>query len=106
MTIEYHPEADADAHKGIAEYERADPIVAAKFTEALLAAEADIEQRPLQFAVLEDSPVGFEVRERFVNGFPYSVKYLRDSAGVLIVAVAHHRRRPDYWHDRLLNKWQ
>jgi hypothetical protein len=36
-----------------------------------------------------------------VTGFPYSVVYVIRGEVLFIVAVAHHRRRPDYWHSRL-----
>jgi hypothetical protein len=33
--------------------------------------------------------------------FPYSLFYTIDSGDLLILAVAHHRRRPGYWVGRL-----
>lgn len=42
-----------------------------------------------------------ELRRSPVHRFPYSVLYRLDGAGILIVAVAHRRRRPGYWRDRL-----
>ncbi len=42
-----------------------------------------------------------EIRRRVLRRFPYSVVYAVDAEGVLIVAVAHHRRRPGYWAARL-----
>jgi toxin ParE1/3/4 len=33
--------------------------------------------------------------------FPYSVIYSLLEDDVLVVAVAHHRRRPFYWRDRV-----
>ena len=33
--------------------------------------------------------------------FPYSIVYQETADGILIVAVAHHSRRQDYWLDRL-----
>jgi plasmid stabilization system protein ParE len=39
---------------------------------------------------------------RFVmRRFPFSVVYLDDPEFVTIVAVAHSKRRPGYWKDRL-----
>lgn len=36
-----------------------------------------------------------------VEGFPYDIVYFLRGDDVFIVAVAHHRRRPDYWRSRL-----
>jgi hypothetical protein len=33
--------------------------------------------------------------------FPFSVEYLDDPELVTIVAVAHSKRRPGYWKDRV-----
>lgn len=33
--------------------------------------------------------------------FPYSLVYLDEPEFVLFVAVAHHRRHPEYWSDRI-----
>ncbi len=39
---------------------------------------------------------------RFVlHRFPFSVVYLDDPDMVNIVAVAHHKRKPGYWKQRL-----
>jgi plasmid stabilization system protein ParE len=33
--------------------------------------------------------------------FPFDVVYLPDTEPVVIVAIAHHRRSPGYWKDRV-----
>jgi hypothetical protein len=42
-----------------------------------------------------------EVRKKVLLRFPYSVLYVAASRQVLIVALANHYRRPDYWHARI-----
>lgn len=42
-----------------------------------------------------------DLRRRFVHRFPYFVLYRVDGDDILVVAVAHRRRRPGYWRDRL-----
>lgn len=41
---------------------------------------------------------GCEVR---VAGFPYRLVYLVQPADVVVVALAHEKRKPGYWRDRL-----
>lgn len=41
------------------------------------------------------------VRKLAVRTFRYSLVYAIDDRGVLILAVAHGSRRPDYWTDRI-----
>jgi plasmid stabilization system protein ParE len=40
-------------------------------------------------------------RKVMVKGFPFSVVYLEEAPGIVVVAVAHHARRPGYWIGRL-----
>jgi len=46
-------------------------------------------------------PGRFDVRRRVLRTWPYSVVYTVDAESVLIVALAHHKRRPGYWLSRL-----
>lgn len=41
-----------------------------------------------------------DLRRRFVHRFPYYVLYRVRGHDILVVAVAHRRRRPGYWRDR------
>jgi plasmid stabilization system protein ParE len=40
-------------------------------------------------------------RRIIVRGFPFAVIYRPEPGGILIVAVAHHARGPEYWHLRV-----
>lgn len=72
------------------------PYVADRFTAAVAATVERIEKRPESCATL----VG-EYRFLSVRGFPYALVFRSRSAGVVvIVAVAHGRRRPEYWRRR------
>ena len=41
------------------------------------------------------------VRSKGVSGFPYRVVYFVQGDLLTIVAVAHAKRRPGYWRDRV-----
>jgi hypothetical protein len=41
------------------------------------------------------------VRKLSVRTFRYAIIYAIDDRGVLVLAVAHGSRRPDYWTGRL-----
>ena len=41
------------------------------------------------------------VRSKGVNDFPYRVVYFVEGDLLTIVAVAHAKRRPGYWRDRV-----
>ncbi len=46
------------------------------------------------------APVRRPARFVLVDRFPYSVVYQVSSSTITILAVAHHKRRPQYWARR------
>lgn len=40
-------------------------------------------------------------RRMLVRRFPFSIVYIVEPDGILVVALAHQRRSPDYWKKRL-----
>jgi len=42
-----------------------------------------------------------ELRRSLLSRFPYSLIYSIEPDNILIVAVAHQRRRPNYWRERI-----
>lgn len=47
------------------------------------------------------APASKNTRRVAVRGFPFGLVYRPDSDGILIVAVAHRARKPEYWHLRI-----
>lgn len=41
------------------------------------------------------------VRRKVLRGFSYNLHYIIEPDVIRIVAVAHQKRHPDYWTDRL-----
>lgn len=41
------------------------------------------------------------LRSMLVNRFPFSIISSEETATILIISIAHHRRRPGYWKSRL-----
>lgn len=40
------------------------------------------------------------IRRFSLHGYPYDVIYRADAVAVVIIALAHHARRPGYWAGR------
>lgn len=40
-------------------------------------------------------------RRVLLGRFPFDVVYIIESDMILVVALAHHRRKPGYWRDRI-----
>jgi plasmid stabilization system protein ParE len=56
---------------------------------------------PAAFPRLLDVPAELEVRRALLPRFPFAIVFLELEREVRILAVAHARRRPGYWLDRL-----
>ncbi|MEX2489191.1 MAG: type II toxin-antitoxin system RelE/ParE family toxin [Pseudomonadales bacterium] len=46
------------------------------------------------------SPCVQDTQLVLVNKFPFSIIYRPDQDGIVVFAVAHHRRLPEYWVPR------
>jgi toxin ParE2 len=46
-------------------------------------------------------PLGEGVRRCRLSRFPYGLIYTIENNDILVLAVAHLHRRPDYWRNRL-----
>ena len=46
-------------------------------------------------------PLTPEIRRCRLKRFPYSVVYTQDGTDVLVLAIAHQHRKPNYWGSRL-----
>lgn len=56
-----------------------------------------IRERPAAWARWK----GTDIRRRILRQFPYSIFYIVEDDNVVIIAIAHHKRRPGYWLPRL-----
>jgi hypothetical protein len=94
--VEFHPEARTDFYVAVDWYEGERLGLGMAFSTGVQLALTRAAAIPLA-----GSPVGTELRRVFVPHFPYSVLYAVETTRLWVVAVAHFRRRPGYWRDRL-----
>ncbi|MGH8763475.1 MAG: type II toxin-antitoxin system RelE/ParE family toxin [Nitrosospira sp.] len=98
MIIRYLPDALRDFDEALAYYFERSPDAAQRFAEAVRAEERTIHD----FPELAYSP-GAGLRTLRLTRFPYSLVYLLGKHEIVIIAVAHQKRRPVYWKKRLRN---
>jgi hypothetical protein len=67
-----------------------------RFLDAVERAISDIEANPRRWPA-----IARKVRRRLVGRFPYGVLYLMSGDKLIVVAVMHLHRRPQYWTKRL-----
>ena len=95
IAYSFHPEAAAEFEDASLFYESRMPGLGRSFA-------AEVERTIYLIREFPDagSLVGRERRRVVVARFPYSVVYQLGAKSIVIVAVAHQRRRPGYWRQR------
>jgi toxin ParE1/3/4 len=96
VRVRLHPLADRELEEVTAFYRRSSPRAAEGFVAEFARAQALLAERPEAGAVVEDA-----IRRFVLDRYPYGVVYEIGSDHVLILALAHHRRRPAYWRRRV-----
>lgn len=93
--IEFHPEAQAELEDARSWYRERSQVAARAFATEVARAIRSIAQSP------EAWPQTRSNERRFVfKRFPYSIIYRVRQNDVFITALAHQRRRPNYWRGR------
>ena len=100
MTLaRFHDEARLELIEQVAYYEAAREGLGEAFNSEVEAAVEVVSRNP-------DSglPYNFNTLRAVLKRFPFSVVYVVQSTDIVILAVAHFRKRPGYWRDRKLDK--
>ncbi len=100
----FDPDAAAEYAAAVLWYRKHDIALAERFRAHVLATIASICEAPARSSSVRGVPKRIPVRRRLVAKFPYSIVYLELDDEILILAVAHLRRRPAYWRSRISRK--
>jgi plasmid stabilization system protein ParE len=95
-SLRIHPAALDEAEAALAWYGMRSSKAAEAFLVELNRMVVQISQHPGQYPLSE-----FKTRKAVLQRFPYVIVFREGTEGIEIVAVAHGRRRPGYWRDRL-----
>lgn len=97
MSYSFHPAAEAEFLESVGYYESEVPGLGGALIEEFESLANLIDEFPKGWKV-ELPP---DIRRAALHRFPLSVVYREKSDGFQVLAVAHDRRRPQYWLDRL-----
>ena len=95
------PETIAELGEAAAWYESQRPELAEDFLEEFEGVLRLIETRPASFPRLLDAAPDLIIRRALLSRFPYSAVFVELPAETRILAVAHCKRRPGYWLNRV-----
>lgn len=101
MNLRILPEADGEGVEAIQWYEKRQPGLGDDFSAEWERAFEKIRASPQSFARVEDYTGVHEIRRFHMRRFPYAVIFLCRADEVVILSIAHLRRRPLYWLERL-----
>lgn len=102
MTVEirFVDEAVAELDDAAHWYEEQRDGLGLTFLAAIDRGVESVRRWPRAGSLVEIIPGDLEVRQVPVPRFPYFIAYLLTEDFIVVLAVAHERRRPRYWSDR------
>lgn len=95
MRVRFDELAKLEFDEAKAWYAAIRPELGRLFTSEIRSAIQRIVRMPLMYPVEVA-----EIRKCILSRFPYTLRYALRDDGVLIVAVSHQHRAPDYWVQR------
>ncbi len=97
MKISHHVAAIEEIVKAAEYFDEQSPGLGGRFVEEIDAVVLDIARSPLAWPRTKHG-----TRKRImVSSFPYTIHYKLVDERIIIVAVAHQSRDPEYWTDRI-----
>lgn len=97
MNTEFLPEAEDEFREATRYYEAEAPGVGVAFVAEVRRAIRSITDNPYAAEA-----VGSGVRRNVLSHFPYNILYAVEPDVIVIIAVAHQKRRPRYWRARMI----
>jgi len=95
MRVRLHAEARAELREAQRWYYERSPLNAIAFAHAVENAVAGIREAPSGYPLAEHGTRKFVLQQ-----YPFNIFYRADKFEIVIMAVAHQKRRPGYWSNR------
>ena len=95
-TFRFHPEGRGEFRDAVRWYLARDRRASSDFRIAVSGAIRALAEAPQRWPKYLHG-----TRRLVVQRFPFSIVYLEDPGLIVIIAVAHSKRKPGYWKDRL-----
>jgi toxin ParE1/3/4 len=95
MKFKFHPEAEIEFREAIEFYEQREIGLGQDFSIQVYSAIQNITSYPLAWPRIED-----DLRRCIVSRFPYGIIYSIEKDEIMVLAVMHLHRNPNYWKHR------
>jgi len=97
MKVKLHPHARAELRDARNWYYDRSPLSAFAFAQTVNNAISRIREAPTTFPLADNG-----TRKFILQRFPFNIFYRIGESEIVIVAVAHQKRRPGYWSSRAM----
>ena len=94
--VEYHPGARLDLEQTAVWYEEQEAGVGERFQNAVASTEQKVRRNPKL-----GTPHRRNTRKWRVRRFPHNLVYREEAYRIVVIAIAHAKRREDYWEYRV-----
>jgi toxin ParE1/3/4 len=94
--LTYHPESKSESREAVDWYWSRNRMAALDFLDRLKAALAQVQKAPQVYPSYLHG-----TRRILLDRFPFSVIFRERLHDIQIIAIAHAKRRPGYWVERL-----
>ena len=95
MTYSFHPEAEIEFSNAIEYYETCKKTLGLEFANEVYQTIQRIIQFPNAWHPLDKNN-----RRCLTNRFPFGIIYYQKNDEIIILAIMHLNRKPDYWKNR------
>ena len=96
MNIEFLPIAKTELDDAIEYYDLELPGLGIKFKKEVRSSLKRIAVFPKAWSMIRP-----DIRKCIMHKFPYNILYTVEENIILIIAIAHHHRNPEYWIERI-----
>ena len=96
MKVRFHPHAHAELRAARNWYQERSPLSAIAFAQSFDTALSRVIESPNGYPAADHG-----TRKFVLQRFPFNVFYLARETEIIVVAVAHQKRRPGYWSSRI-----
>ena len=93
--VQFHPDAEAEMIEAAAYYEAQQINLGGRFLASVQDAVNRISLNPNLYPIVE-----LDVRRCLAKTFPFGVLFRERSGKIVVMAVMHLHRDPDYWKNR------
>ncbi|MBM4133848.1 MAG: type II toxin-antitoxin system RelE/ParE family toxin [Nitrospira sp.] len=99
--VRFAPEFSDELAEAVAWYATQGPGLPQRFLEEVEQTLEAVQTRPASFPCIRDLMPDFQIHRALLARFPYAVLFLALDEEVRVLAIAHLKREPGYWLNRL-----